>query len=124
MDKTWQSLMDSLREMEWEPPKKGEYQYFQPPGAGAYPGYRTLSEETKQKISNSLKGNIPWNKGKKGAQIPTEETRQKMSEGHTKYHTEEEKKEAARERWRRYREKNREKLNEKAREKYWRIKGE
>jgi hypothetical protein len=110
MDKTWQSLMESLREMEWEPPQKGEYEYFQPPGAGAYPGYRTLSEETKQKISNSLKGNIPWNKGKKGVQIPTEETRKKMSDAHKKYHTEEEKKQADREKYKRYREKNKEEI--------------
>ena len=27
---------------------------------------KTLADETKQKISNSLKGNIPWNKGIKG----------------------------------------------------------
>ena len=33
--------------------------YTQSSAAGAYPGYRTLSEETKQKISNSLKGNVP-----------------------------------------------------------------
>ena len=100
-------IWQSLREMEWEEPQKGEYEYFQPPGAGAYPGYRTLSEETKQKISNSLKGNIPWNKGKKGVQIPTEETRVKMSESHkgqvawnkgkSKYNSEEEYREARRE---------------------------
>ena len=36
------------------------------------------SEETKQKISETLKGNIPWNKGKDN--IYSEETRQKMSE--------------------------------------------
>jgi hypothetical protein len=28
------------------------------------------TEETKNKISNTLKGNIPWNKGKKTGQIP------------------------------------------------------
>lgn len=29
---------------------------------------RKLSEETKRKISNTLKGNVPANKGKKGLQ--------------------------------------------------------
>lgn len=29
-----------------------------------------MKEDTKKKISESLKGNIPWNKGKKGVQIP------------------------------------------------------
>ena len=110
-------IWKSLRDMEWEKPARGEYQYWQPPGAGAYPGYRTLSEETKQKISNSLKGNTPWNKGKIGVQIPNEETRKKMSEVHTKYHTEEEKKKAARERWKRYREKNREEIKRRRAEK-------
>ena len=36
------------------------------------------SEKTKQKISETLKGNIPWNKGK--YDIYSEETKQKMSE--------------------------------------------
>lgn len=38
--------------------------------------YKPRSTETKEKISNSLKGNIPWNKGKKGV---SDETRLKMS---------------------------------------------
>lgn len=37
----------------------------------------TVSEETRQKIRETLKGNIPWNKGKTGV---SEETRKKMSE--------------------------------------------
>ena len=37
-------------------------------------------QEWKDKISISLKGNIPWNKGKVGLQKPTKETRKKMSE--------------------------------------------
>ena len=36
---------------------------------------KSLSEEQKQKISKSLKGNIPWNKGKN----QTEEQKQKIS---------------------------------------------
>lgn len=38
-----------------------------------------MSEETKKKISESLKGNIPWNKGLKGVYKATEETKKKMS---------------------------------------------
>ena len=55
--------------------------YTAPKGAGAYPGYRKNSPETNKKISESLKGNIPWNKGKKG-QVHSEETKQKMSDAH------------------------------------------
>ena len=36
------------------------------------------SEKTKRKMSKSFKGRIPWNKGKKGVQICSEETRKKM----------------------------------------------
>lgn len=46
----------------------------------------TFSEETKQKISKTLKGNIPINKGKKGLQVSwikgkthSDETREKLS---------------------------------------------
>ena len=39
--------------------------------------YKPYSEEAKQKISNSLNGNIPWNKGK--TNVYSEETRKKMS---------------------------------------------
>lgn len=73
--------------------------------AGPYPGYRTLNDETKKKISESLKGNIPWNKGKKGLQKASEETRKKLSESHKKYHTEEERLAARRESWRKSNEK-------------------
>lgn len=38
----------------------------------------SVSEETKKKISETLKGNIPWNKGK--TNIYSEETKKKMSE--------------------------------------------
>ena len=37
------------------------------------------SDETKSKISNSLKGNIPWNKGKKGLQKMSDETKNALS---------------------------------------------
>ena len=47
------------------------------------------SEEHKKKISETLKGNVPWNKGKTGVQVSTrkgttgsDETRQRMSEAH------------------------------------------
>ena len=52
---------------------------------------KTLSEETRNKISETLKGNIPWNKGKKGIQNSwnkgkkncySKETLRKMSESH------------------------------------------
>jgi hypothetical protein len=39
----------------------------------------TISEEHKLILSRVHKGKIPWNKGKKGVQIPTEETRRKRS---------------------------------------------
>ncbi|NMJ86816.1 MAG: hypothetical protein EX285_03090 [Thaumarchaeota archaeon] len=38
------------------------------------------SEETKRKMSESSKGQIPWNKGKKGLQKHTEESKRKISE--------------------------------------------
>ena len=38
------------------------------------------SKETRRKISEAGKGRIPWNKGLKGVQIVTEETRKKLSE--------------------------------------------
>ena len=38
----------------------------------------SVSEETKKKISETLKGNIPWNKGK--TNIYSEETKKKISE--------------------------------------------
>jgi hypothetical protein len=38
------------------------------------------SEEIKKKISESMKGIIPWNKGKKGVQIFSEESKRKISE--------------------------------------------
>jgi len=47
-----------------------------------------LPEETKRKIRETLKGQIPWNKGKKTGQIPwnkgkhlSKETKKKISKG-------------------------------------------
>ena len=40
---------------------------------------RVTSDETKLKISNSLKGHTPWNKGKRG--IYSKETRERISKG-------------------------------------------
>jgi hypothetical protein len=46
-----------------------------------HPQYgKNISEEHKNKLSKVHKGKIPWNKGKKGVQIPSEETRKKRSE--------------------------------------------
>lgn len=39
--------------------------------------YKPFSEEAKQKIGNTLNGNIPWNRGK--TNVYSEETRKKMS---------------------------------------------
>lgn len=38
-----------------------------------------LSEETKRRVSDGLKGNIPWNKGKRGILKHSPESRDKMS---------------------------------------------
>lgn len=46
---------------------------------------RTFSEETKRKLSESCKGRIPWNKGKKGYHVHSEESRDKISESLRKY---------------------------------------
>ena len=40
---------------------------------------KTLSLVSKQKISNTKKGCTPWNKGKTGVQVVSEETRKKLS---------------------------------------------
>ena len=40
---------------------------------------RSVSAETRLKISQSLKGNIPWNKGLKGVQHHTPESKAKLS---------------------------------------------
>ena len=45
-----------------------------------HPQYgKTISKEHKLKLSKVHKGKIPWNKGKTGVQIPSEETRKKRS---------------------------------------------
>lgn len=100
--------------------------------AGTYT-IRPHTEEHKKALSMALKGNIPWNKGKKGVQIPTEESKQKMSEsqkkrfedgyepwnkGQSKYTTEEEKLEAKREARRKHEAANRDEINRRKREKY------
>ncbi len=41
---------------------------------------KKMSEKAKRKISKTMKGRIPWNKGKTGLQKHTEETKRKMSE--------------------------------------------
>lgn len=40
-------------------------------GEGAFGRKTVITNEQKQKISNTLKGNIPWNKGKTGVQKST-----------------------------------------------------
>lgn len=47
---------------------------------------RKLSVESRKKLSESCKGRIPWNKGKKGYSLHTEESRRKISEGVKKHH--------------------------------------
>ena len=74
------------------------------------------------------KGNIPWNKGKKGVQIPSEETKQKISNAHkgrtpwnkgqSKYQTEDELKKAKKEARQKYEAANREEINRRKKEKY------
>jgi group I intron endonuclease len=39
-----------------------------------------LSEETKRKVSQGLIGNVPWNKGKKGYRVHSEDHKLKLSE--------------------------------------------
>lgn len=46
------------------------------------------SAEQRAKISKTLKGNIPWNKGLKGAVVQTQESNKKRSEALKKYHAE------------------------------------
>jgi len=130
MDDLW----ESLRTMEFVDVGDWEYESF--PWNKGRAGTYTLgphSEERKRKISMALKGNIPWNKGKKGVQIPSEESKKKMSESHkkrfedgyeqwnkgqSKYATEEEKLEAKRQQHRNHEEANREEINRKRRERY------
>src|SRR4030066_406015 len=42
-----------------------------------------FTEEHRRKLSESRKGRIPWNKGKKGVQICSEETRKKLSKANS-----------------------------------------
>ena len=46
---------------------------------------RTFSEETKRKMSESHKGTTPWNKDKKGYHIHSEESKNKISESLRRY---------------------------------------
>ena len=107
--------------------------FTQTKGCGPYPGYRKNSPETNRKISESLMGNVPWNKGLKGVQTPSEQSKQKMSDsakksfengrvqwnkGTSKFNSEEERLEARRQARRKYEQANREEINRKKREKY------
>ncbi len=47
---------------------------------------KKFSEEHKKKIGLAKKGQEPWNKDKKGVQIPTEATKKKTSEAMKKWH--------------------------------------
>ena len=58
-------------------------------GIGGKGGVK-LSEETKEKMSEAKKGQIPWNKGKKGMYNHSEETKQRMSESHKRENLSEE----------------------------------
>ena len=48
-------------------------------GRTSYMVGKIHTEEARKKMSESLMGNIPWNKGKIGLQTHSDETRQKMS---------------------------------------------
>ena len=58
--------------------------------SGGLGGQANPSKETRQKMRKAKVGCIPWNKGKKGVQKHSEETRRKISQALTVY-TEEEK---------------------------------
>ena len=58
-------------------------------GIGGKSGVK-CSEETKEKMSEAKKGQIPWNKGKKGMYNHSEETKQRMSESHKRENLSEE----------------------------------
>jgi hypothetical protein len=47
-------------------------------GRTSYMAGKTHTDEARKKMSESLIGNVPWNKGKSGLQTHSEETRQKM----------------------------------------------
>ena len=44
---------------------------------------KKVSSETRKKLSLAQIGRIPWNKGLKGVQVHSNETREKMSKSHT-----------------------------------------
>jgi len=46
----------------------------------------SLSKEHRKKISDTLKGNVPWNKGKIGLQLCSKETKQKISDSNKGKH--------------------------------------
>ena len=50
--------------------------------AGKHHVYGPMTDEHKQKLSESHKGLTPWNKGKKGLWTASEETKKKLSDSH------------------------------------------
>ena len=74
-------VFDSLKDVTL-PDEEVEYINF-PWNKGKAGTYKNgpHSQERKEAISMALKGNIPWNKGKKTGPV-SDETKQKMSESH------------------------------------------
>ena len=70
----------NLKEIEWIEEFDSFYNGYNLTLGGGGTVSRVYSEETRMKLSESHKGQIPWNKGKHG--LYSEETRMKLSESH------------------------------------------
>jgi hypothetical protein len=74
-------VFESLKHTEMP---EGEFEYVNFPWNKGKAGTYTNgphSKERKEAISMALKGNVPWNKGKKTGPV-SDETKRKMSESH------------------------------------------
>ena len=76
--------MDPFESLKYVELPEGEFEYVNFPWnkgkAGTYKN-GPHSQERKEAISMALKGNVPWNKGKKTGPV-SDETKKKMSESH------------------------------------------
>ena len=70
----------NLKEIEWIEEFDSFYNGYNLTLGGGGTVSRVYSEETRMKLSESHKGQIPWNKGKHG--LYSEETRMMLSESH------------------------------------------